>query len=71
MTENPSHEQREHDLTMHVFSIFVSTCFLSFWSFKTAKSRLRQRLRLFVDVQFMGALVLMVCVCAIIAYALI
>jgi hypothetical protein len=109
MTEGPSHEQREHDLTMHVFSIsaamvgvcltaigllrlvvvqtkvqtlgddflavdaflFVCCCFLSFWSFKTMRSRFRQRLQLLVDALFMLALVVMVCVCAIIAYALV
>ena len=109
MTEWPSHEQREHDLTMHVFSIsaamvgvcltaigilrlvaaqskaqtlgdeflaadavlFVVVCFLSFWSFKTRKASHRERLRLVVDVLFMFALVIMVSVCAIIAYALV
>jgi hypothetical protein len=108
MTEGPSHEQREHDVTMHVFSIsaamigvcltaigilqliaartkvqtlgddflaadsvlFVIGCFLSFWSFKTEQGRRRQTLRLLVDVLFMVALIVMVCVCAIIAYAL-
>jgi hypothetical protein len=109
MTEAPSHEQREHDLTMHVFSIsaamvgvcltaigilqlvaaqtrvqtlgdeflaadamlFGVGCFLSFWSFKTTQARRRQRLRLVVDAFFMLALVIMVCVCTIIAYALV
>jgi len=109
LTEVPSHEQREHDLTMHVFSIsaamvgvcltaigilrliaeqtkvqtlgdeflaadavfFVFACFLSFWSFKTQKASRRQKLRLIVDVLFMLALLVMVGVCAIIAYALI
>ena len=109
MTGEPSHEQREHDLTLHVFSIsaamvgvcltaigilrlvaaqtnvrtlgdeflaadavlFVICCFLSFWSFKAKQPRLRQRLRLFVDVLFMVALVVMVGICAIIAYALV
>ena len=109
MTEGPSIEQREHDLTMHVFSIsaamvgvcltaigilqlvaaqvkvqtlgddflaadavlFVCCCFFSFWSFKTGHARLRQKLWLIVDVQFLVALVVMVCVCAIIAYALV
>lgn len=109
MTGDSSHEQREHDLTMHVFSIssamvgvcltaigilrliatqtkaqtlgddflaadavlFVCCCFLSFWSFKTKQPILRQRLRLLVDILFMVALVVMVCICAIIAYALI
>jgi hypothetical protein len=109
MMEGPSHEQREHDLTMHVFSIsaamvgvcltaigilqlvaaqtrvqtlgdeflaadailFGVGCFLSFWSFKTRRPTLRQRLRLLVDSLFMLALVVMVCVCAIIAYSLV
>jgi hypothetical protein len=109
MSESPSREQREHDLTMHVFSIsaamvgvcltaigilrlvaaqtkvqtlgdellaadavlFVVTCFLSFWSFKTVRAKLRQRLRVAVDILFMTGLVAMVGVCAVIAYALI
>ena len=109
MIEEFSREQREHELTMHVFSIsaamvgvcltaigilrliatqtkaqtlgddflaadavlFVCCCLLSFWSFKTKQSMRRQRLRFAVDVLFMVALVVMVCVCAIIAYALI
>lgn len=109
MTEEFSREQREHELTMHVFSIsaamvgvcltaigilrliatqtraqtlgddflaadavlFVCCCLLSFWSFKTKQSMRRQRLRLAVDVLFMVALVVMVCICAIIAYALV
>ena len=109
MTGEPSHEQREHDLTLHVFAIsaamvgvcltaigilrlvaaqtkvqtlgdellaadavlFVVCCFLSFWSFKTKQAGIRQRLRLLVDVLFMFALVVMVGVCAIIAYAII
>ncbi len=109
MTGEPLHEQREHDLTLHVFSIsaalvgvcltaigilqlvaaqtkvqtlgddflaadavlFVTCCFLSFWSFKTNQARRRQRLRLLVDVLFMVALVVMVGICAIIAYALV
>lgn len=109
MTGEPSHERREHDLTMHVFSIsaamvgvcltaigilqlvatqtrvqslgdellaadavlFVFACFLSFWSFKARQSRFRQKLQLLVDALFMFALVVMVCVCTIIAYALV
>ena len=108
MTENLSMEQREHDLTMHVFSIsaamvgvcitaigilrlvaaqvrvetmgdellaadsvlFVLCCFLSFWSFKTAAKRLRNRLRIVIDTLFMLALTIMVVVCAVIAYAI-
>ena len=109
MNEESSHEQREHDLTMHVFSIsaamvgvcltaigilrlvaiqsnvqtlsdeflaadavlLVSTCFLSFWSFKTKRTRLRQRLRSLVDFIFMLSLAVMVGICAIIAYEVI
>lgn len=109
MNEESSHEQREHDLTMHVFSIsaamvgvcltaigilrlvaiqsnvqtlgdeflaadavlFVSTCFLSFWSFKTRQASLRQRLRSLVDALFMLSLAVMVGICAVIAYEVI
>ena len=107
--EGPSQEQREHDLTMHVFAIsaamigvcltaigilglvaaqtkvqtlgdellaadaviFGFCCFLSFWSFKTRSAPHRERLRLIVDSLFMLALLLMVAVCAIIAYAIV
>ena len=51
--------------------LFVTCCFISFWSFKTRQPKLRQRLRFLVDALFMIALVLMVVVCAIIAYALV
>lgn len=109
MAGEVTHEQREHDLTLNVFSIsaamvgvcltaigilrliatqtnvqtlgdeflaadavlFVTCCFLSFWSFKTIRAKLRQRLRLLVDILFMIALVVMVGICAIIAYALV
>jgi hypothetical protein len=109
MEEGPSREQREHDFTMHVFSIsaamvgvcltaigilrlvvaqtrvqtfgddllavdavlFVLCSFVSFWSFKTAEPTTRQKLRLLVDGLFMLALVLMVGICAIIAYAVV
>jgi hypothetical protein len=102
-------EQREHELTMHVFSIsagmigvclagigilalvasqtkiqslgdeflaadavlFVVCCFLSFWSFKTASTPLRRQLRLIVDGVFMIALLIMVAVCGVIAYAIV
>ena len=50
--------------------LFVVCCFLSFWSFKTKQARLRQRLRLCVDILFIVALVVMVGICAILAYAL-
>ena len=106
--ESPN-EQREHEVTLQVFSIsaamvgvcltaigilrlvatqtqvesigdellaadavlFVICCFISFWSFKTRPQGFRQRLRLLVDALFLVALVLMVVVCAIIAYALV
>lgn len=109
MPEGPSLEQREHDLTMHVFSIsaamvgvcltaigilrlvaaqinvqtlgdellaadavlFVTCCILSFWSFKTGQLKTRRKLRLLVDSLFMFALLLMVGICAIIAYAVV
>ena len=109
MTGEPSHEQREHELTLHLFAIsaamvgvcltaigilrliaaqskaqtlgdellaadavlFVICCFLSFWSFKTKDTSTRRRLRLLVDGLFMLALVVMVGVCTIIAYALV
>jgi hypothetical protein len=109
LSDVPSHERREHDLTIHVFSIsaalvgvcltgigilrlvaaqtkvqtlgdeflaadavlLVVVCFLSFWSFKTGKASYRQKLRLIVDLLFMLALVVMVGVCAIIAYAIV
>lgn len=50
--------------------LFVVACFFSFWSFKTARAGRREKLRWAVDVLFMVALVVMVGVCAIIAYAL-
>lgn len=109
MAGESSREQREHELTMHVFSIsaamvgvcltaigilrlviaqtkvqtlgdellaadavfFVICCFLSFWSFKTRQEGLRRRLRVLVDVLFMAALVVMVGICAVIAYELV
>lgn len=107
--EEPPPAQREHDVTVSVFSIsagmigvclaaigilrlvaaqtnvqtvgdellavdaviLVSCCFLAFWSFKTTDRRRRHQLRLIVDGLFMSALLLMVGVCSIIAYALI
>ena len=109
MASGLSHEQREHDLTMHVFSIsagmvgvcltaigilrlvtvqttvqslgdeilaadavlFVLTCFLSFWSFKTDSAKNRSTLRWTIDSLFMLGLVVMACVCAMISYALV
>lgn len=108
MAERSSLEQREHELTLHVFSIsaamvgvcltaigilrlvtsqssaetigdellaadsvlFVLRCFLSFWSFKAARERLRRTLRVIIDTLFMVALSVMVVVCAVIAYAI-
>ena len=51
--------------------VFVICCFLSFWSFKTRRDSLCRRIRIVVDVLFMLGLVVMVAVCAIIAYALV
>lgn len=50
--------------------VFVMSCFLSFWSFKTRSARLRKLLRLIIDGFFMLALTIMVIVCAVIAYAI-
>ena len=50
--------------------IFVVCTILSFWSFKTGDRNRQRILRMAVDVIFMLALVGMVGVCAIIAYAL-
>ena len=49
--------------------LFVTCSFLSFWSFKTRDMSVRARLRSAVDILFMLALVAMVGICAIIAYA--
>jgi hypothetical protein len=51
--------------------IFVMSCSLAFWSFKTRDPNTRRRLRLIVDALFLVALVGMAGICAIIAYALI
>ena len=51
--------------------LFVFSCFLSFWSFKTRRTKLRQRLRSLVDILFMFSLAVMVGICAIIAYEVI
>lgn len=50
--------------------VFMVCCVLSFWSFKTRAARLRQRLRLIIDVLFMLALTIMALICTIIAYAI-
>ena len=106
---DPQKEQREHDLTMHIFAIsaglvgvcltaiglirvvvsqtrietvvekllaadalcFMSCCLLSFWSFKTYNPCHRILLRKVIDWLFMLALVFMVLVCMMVAYALI
>ena len=106
MSENPTPEQREYDITIHVFSIsaglvgvcltgigllrvvisntkvgtvgddllavdammFMLTCLISFWSFKTRLPRRRRMLRYIVDTLFMVALGLMVVICGLIAY---
>ena len=51
--------------------LFVLCCFLSFWSFKTANAPLRRQLRFVVDTVFMLALLIMVAVCSVIAYAIV
>ena len=109
MTDRPSFEEREHDLTMHVFAIsatmvgvcltaigilrlvssqtrietlgdellaadavvFMVSSFLSFWSFKTKLSKIRQVLRLIIDGVFILGLMTMVIICSVIAYAII
>ena len=50
--------------------LFVATCWLAFWSFKTALPLRRLRLRLMVDGLFLLALTGMGGICAVIAYAL-
>ena len=51
--------------------LFVVCAFVSFWSFKTRHPGIRQKLRLLVDGLFMLALVLMVSICGVIAYAVV
>ena len=50
--------------------LFMSCTFLSFWSFKARSTRVRVVLRRWIDSVFVLALVLMVAVCALIAYAI-
>lgn len=50
--------------------LFMTCCFLSFWSFKTRSARVRNVLRSCIDSLFVIALALMVAVCALIAYAI-
>jgi hypothetical protein len=51
--------------------LFVVCCFLSFWSFKSVDKEFRQHLRLVVDTILLVALVIMACVCCVIAYAIV
>lgn len=51
--------------------VFMSTCFLAFWAFKSRDPRVRRRLRFVVESTFMVALLIMVVVCSLIAYTLV
>jgi hypothetical protein len=51
--------------------LFLVCCFLSFWSFKSVDKEFRQRLRVVVDTILLLALVIMACVCCVIAYAIV
>lgn len=51
--------------------VFMSTCFLAFWAFKSRDPRVRRRLRFVVEGSFMVALLIMVVVCSLIAYTLV
>lgn len=50
--------------------LFCASCGLSFWAFKTTNSRHRRVLAIVIDVIFMLALVTMVGVCTLLAYAI-
>jgi inner membrane protein involved in colicin E2 resistance len=50
--------------------MFMTCCFLSFWSFKTISAPRRHAMRWVIDGLFMIALALMVVVCGLIVYAL-
>lgn len=50
--------------------MFMTCCFLSFWSFKTRSAPRRRVMRWIIDGLFMMALALMVVVCGLIVYAL-
>lgn len=50
--------------------MFMTCCFLSFWSFKTSSVPRRHVMRWIIDGLFMLALALMVVVCGLIVYAL-
>ena len=70
MTEEPSQEQREHELTLHVFSIsaaLVGVCLIAIGILRLVAAQTK----VLVDILFMVALVVIVCICAIIAYALV
>lgn len=67
-----SHVQTIADDLLAIDSVlFMLSCFLSFWSFKTGHAVARRILRLLVDWLFMIGLVLMVAVCFLIGYAII
>lgn len=51
-------------------AVFLLTCLTAFWSFKTRHRRRREVLRITTDALFLIALLIMVVVCAAIAYAL-
>ena len=50
---------------------FMVCCLLSFWSFKTSNARRRDLLRKIIDGLFLLALVFMVAVCTLVAYAVV
>lgn len=50
--------------------LFVGCCTLAFWSFKTQRPALRQRLRWVVDILFLVGLFAMAGICAVIAYSI-
>lgn len=51
-------------------ALFAMCCGLAFWSFKTRTLQLRQFLRALVDALFLTSLLILVAVCAVIAYAI-
>ena len=50
--------------------LFMLTCFLSFWSIRTGRTKIRRLLRHIVDWLFMFGLILMVVVCMLIAWSI-
>ena len=50
--------------------LFMSCCLLSFWSFKMRSGTRQRILRWIIDGLFVIALILMVAVCSVIAYAI-